>query len=162
MHNDLWKACNTCKKSINYDQNYWVCSVSTCNSKRTGLVFCTVNCWDAHVPMMRHKDAWAEERTAPSRQRHAQDQGHIVRSTNSVRRIIPSNPTDKVKKVINHETLVVASKVKSYIEVCSGMNTSGRVLEVLSEHIRKLCDDAMKAANADGRKTVLDRDFKKP
>jgi histone H3/H4 len=33
------------------------------------------------------------------------------------------------------------------------------VLEVLSDRIRGMCDDAIDAANRDGRKTVLDRDF---
>jgi hypothetical protein len=29
-------------------------------------VFCDVSCWDAHVPMMNHRESWAEERTAPT------------------------------------------------------------------------------------------------
>jgi histone H3/H4 len=31
---------------------------------------------------------------------------------------------------------------------------------VLSDQIRKICDAAIQVAQADGRKTVLDRDFK--
>lgn len=61
-----WRLCNGCKKPIQYKQNYWVCSVSTCTRKRTGFVFCTVSCWDSHVPMMNHRESWAEERKAPS------------------------------------------------------------------------------------------------
>lgn len=57
------------------------------------------------------------------------------------------------------EVLVVASKLKNYIRAKSGMNTSGSVLEKLSEQIRGLCDQAIERARADGRKTVMDRDF---
>lgn len=63
---DHWRKCNICKKAIGYRQEYWVCNVSTCNRKRTGLIFCTVSCWDAHVPMMNHRESWAEERRAPT------------------------------------------------------------------------------------------------
>ena len=63
-----WRRCNSCKKEIGYGALYWVCNVSTCNRKRTGLVFCEVSCWDAHVPMMNHRETWAEERRAPNRE----------------------------------------------------------------------------------------------
>lgn len=54
--------------------------------------------------------------------------------------------------------LVVASKVKNYIKDRSGMNTSGKVMEALSERIRNLCDQAIESAKREGRKTVMDRD----
>jgi histone H3/H4 len=58
------------------------------------------------------------------------------------------------------ETLVVASKTKDYIRKASGgMNTSSAVINVLSEKVRALCDQAIARAKADGRKTVMDRDF---
>lgn len=60
-----WVNCNSCRKAIAYGQKYWVCNVSTCNRKRTGLRFCSVTCWDAHQPMMNHRESWAEERVAP-------------------------------------------------------------------------------------------------
>src|SRR4030095_10924764 len=62
-----WRRCSACKNPIALGATYWVCSVSTCNQKRTGLAFCTVSCWDAHLPVARHREAWAEERTAPAR-----------------------------------------------------------------------------------------------
>ncbi|MGZ3686686.1 MAG: hypothetical protein ACXVBW_00205 [Bdellovibrionota bacterium] len=62
-----WKKCSSCKKPLPYSSKYWVCNVSTCNRKRTGLAFCSVSCWDAHVPMMNHRESWAEERRAPTR-----------------------------------------------------------------------------------------------
>ena len=59
----------------------------------------------------------------------------------------------------DNEVLVVASKLKNYIKDKAGMKTSGNVLEVLSDRIRTLCDEAVASAERDGRKTVLDRDF---
>jgi histone H3/H4 len=59
----------------------------------------------------------------------------------------------------DNEVLVVASKVKAYIKTSGDMKTSGSVLEVLSDRIRQLCDQAIETARSDGRKTVLDRDF---
>ena len=64
---ESWRRCSSCKSEIAYAQTYWVCNVSTCNRKRTGLAFCSVSCWDAHLPVMRHREAWARERTAPTR-----------------------------------------------------------------------------------------------
>jgi hypothetical protein len=65
-HEDHWRKCSSCKKPVFYGAKYWVCNVSTCNRKRTGLIFCNVSCWDAHIPMMNHRESWAEERKAPS------------------------------------------------------------------------------------------------
>lgn len=57
------------------------------------------------------------------------------------------------------EILVVVSKLKQYIRSVSGMNTAGNVAPVLSDAIRKLCDQAIEKAKTDSRKTVMDRDF---
>ncbi len=62
----FWKKCSACKKPIAFKALYYVCNVSTCNRLRTGLSFCSVECWDSHVPMMRHRESWAEERHAPA------------------------------------------------------------------------------------------------
>src|SRR3954466_12336259 len=61
----FWRKCTTCKKTIGFGQHYWICSVSTCNRVRTNLVFCDLRCFDAHVPVLNHKDAGAFERVAP-------------------------------------------------------------------------------------------------
>jgi len=58
-----------------------------------------------------------------------------------------------------NEDLVVASKVKNYIKDKGEMKTSASVLNVLSDRIRSMCDQAVETARNDGRKTVLDRDF---
>ena len=54
---------------------------------------------------------------------------------------------------------VVASKLKNYIREKSGMNTSAAVIDVLSNKLRGMCDQAVERAKQDGRKTVMDRDF---
>jgi hypothetical protein len=62
----FWKRCSSCRKPIAFEATYHVCTVSTCTRPRTALAFCTVECWDAHVPMLRHRDAASEEARAPS------------------------------------------------------------------------------------------------
>lgn len=58
----------------------------------------------------------------------------------------------------DNEILIVQSKIKDYIRAKSGMNTSGGVSVQLSDAIRKLLDRAIANAQAEGRKTVMDRD----
>ena len=60
------------------------------------------------------------------------------------------------------EVLVVASKVKNYIRGASGLNTSGAVMDILSERVRQMCNRAVESAKREGRKTVMDRDFQEP
>jgi histone H3/H4 len=57
------------------------------------------------------------------------------------------------------EILVIASRLKDYVRSKSAMNTSDAVLDVLSDKLRALCDDAIKRAREAGRSTVLERDF---
>jgi len=59
----------------------------------------------------------------------------------------------------DNEVLVVASKLKKYVKEKAGMNTSGAVMEILSDRVRALCDQAIANAQSDGRKTVKDRDI---
>ncbi len=163
-----WRQCNICKTPIAYQAKYYVCSVSTCNRKRTGLIFCSMPCFDAHLPMMRHRDAWAEEERAPTREqalaaeRAEQEQeaaeqrspGSAGDAAAPVRRMA-SAPVD----TSDPEVLVVVSKLKKFIKTTSGMNTSDTVFPVLSKHLRELSVAALRQAAAEGRKTVLDRDF---
>ena len=39
------------------------------------------------------------------------------------------------------------------------MNTSDSVKNLLSDRLRRLCDEAIDHARSEGRKTVMDRDF---
>ena len=56
--------------------------------------------------------------------------------------------------------LIVASRLKDYIRARSGgFNTSDRVLDPLSDIVRRVCDQAIESARREGRMTVLDRDI---
>ncbi|HMO18363.1 MAG TPA: hypothetical protein PKA63_08725 [Oligoflexia bacterium] len=58
------------------------------------------------------------------------------------------------------ESLVVVSKLKSYVKSSGGLATSADVPTVLSSAIRVLVDEAIENAKKDGRKTLMERDFK--
>lgn len=58
------------------------------------------------------------------------------------------------------ETLVIASKVKAYIKEAGDMKCSATVIDALSDKVRALCDEAVKNAKADKRKTVQDKDVR--
>lgn len=68
------------------------------------------------------------------------------------------HPPVPLSNAFEREILIVVSKMKKYIKERSGMNTSDAVGEALGDHVRAVCDQAIQAAAADGRKTVLDRD----
>lgn len=59
----------------------------------------------------------------------------------------------------DNEVLIVVSKLKNYVRTKSGMNTAGNVAAKVSDIVRNLCDEAVERARADGRKTLMDRDF---
>lgn len=136
-----WRKCSSCKKPIPHGGKHYVCSVSTCNGSRTGYVFCSVPCFDVHLPIARHKDAAAIEAKAPLRE--------------PARTIIKSLEKAQTPR----EILIIASRLKEYIDARSQMNTSAQVMDVLSDYVRILCDRAIENAREEGRKTVLDRDF---
>ncbi len=64
--------------------------------------------------------------------------------------------------IVDRDMMIVISKLKKYIKDRSGMNCSDAVAEVLSDHVRVICDDSIRAAARDERKTVLDRDVPRP
>ena len=145
-----WRRCSACKNPIAFGATYWVCSVSTCNQTRTALAFCTVSCWDAHLPVARHREAWAEERTAPARAESANP---------GTRRLVRPGGAPAPAAHSADDVLIVASRLKDYIRAKSGYNTSDRVLGPLSEIVRRICDQAIRSAQREGRRTVLDRDI---
>ena len=175
---ETWLKCSACKNPIPYNTTHWVCSVSTCNRSRTRLVFCTVSCWDSHVAMLRHRDSWAVEARAPTKEAWEKELAeHPPEPTPAPAPSAPAAPA--VRRVVGdashataaaiegvqlqpaeREILIVVSKLKKYIKERSGMNCSDAVAEQLSEHVRALCDEAIRAAARDGRKTVLDRDVR--
>ena len=156
-----WRRCSACKKPIARGSPYWVCSVSTCNRSRTALFFCSVSCWEVHLPVARHREAWAEERRAPGLDQMSKQP--VRRTSGATRRLVrPQETRSEVVgpggQAIPQEVLLIASRLKDYIRARAGMNTSDRVLEPISKIVREICDDAIRNAQGEGRKTVLDRD----
>jgi hypothetical protein len=151
---NLWKKCSSCKKPIVFLAKYYVCSVSTCNGQRTGYVFCSVPCFEVHLPGARHKDAAAIEMRAPNKaETQREPTRKIIASTAA------GQPSTSGKSPIPKDVLIIASRLKDYIQARAEMNTSASVMDVLSDHIRVVADRAIDQAKAEGRKTVLDRDF---
>jgi histone H3/H4 len=127
--------------------------------------------------VLRHREAWAEEQTAPTREAwEAQQREEALRESAGeqkeenpgvVRRAAtattPNNQAahkePRMSNEVPKEVLVVVSKVKAYIRASSGMNTSDAVTEALSELVRGACEQAVARAKADGRKTVMARDI---
>lgn len=177
---DNWRKCSICKAAIGFGRDYFACSVSTCNRKRTGLFFCSLPCFEAHLPEARHRDAWAEPTRAPSRaewdaaqRAEAEAPESDATSTGigtlgnaaSGRRVVAVSPAaagpERAEREAEHEILVVVSKLKKYVRDWSGMNTSDAAMNILSDHLRELCREAVRKAGQDGRRTLLDRDFVK-
>lgn len=153
MENSYWRKCGSCKKEIGFNTFYQVCSVSSCSK----LVFCSVNCWDQHNPIMNHKAAWAEENRSPSRE------NATFEAPEAPRRVIvtPKIPANEIKisSPMDTEILIVASKLKQYVKDKYEMNTAASVMESLSNEVRRITDRAVERAKREGRKTLMDRDF---
>ena len=146
---ERWRRCSACKNDIGLGSIHWVCSVSTCNRKRTALVFCTVDCWEIHLPTERHRDAWAVEERAPTLPDPPEGAPRKSKSREGGGRRAGADASD---------ILIVASRLKAYIRSGSGFNTSDSVLPALSDAIRRICDESMRNARRAERQTVLDRD----
>lgn len=140
MDGECFRRCNACKEDIAFGATYWVCSVSTCNRKRTALSFCSVDCWEVHLPGANHRESWAVETQAPK--------------SADAEEVDPKKTRDGGKEV-----LIVASRLKDYVRARAGYNTSSEVLEPLSAIVRQVCDQAIENARRDGRMTVLGRDI---
>lgn len=193
MEEVFWKKCSNCKTSIGFETLYQRCSVTTCNHERTGLQFCSVSCWSSHVPIYRHRDAWAVEETSPSKSQSILNEALLAKASPvNAPRAAPavyvsqgaavsrphsfassqsssaagqsstshsSSAPSGLSPANDTEILIVVSKVKAYIKERSDMNMSADVLEVLSDFLRAHCDEGIVHARADGRKTVMARDF---
>ena len=73
--------------------------------------------------------------------------------------VTPGTPgTVTLSAAVDHDILIVVSKLKKYIKDRSGFNCSDSVADLLSEHGRAVADEAIRTAARDDRKTVLDRD----
>lgn len=164
---DGWKVCSSCKKELPFQSQYYLCSVSTCQRKRTGLFFCSPACFEAHLPMMRHRDAWAEVAKAPTRAEaeaeaaaeRAEQEAETAQAAEPKRRIVMPASVAAASADAGDDVLVVVSKLKKFVRDQSGMNTSDGVTAILSRHLRELSIQALRVAAADNRKTVMDRDY---
>ena len=163
-----WKRCSTCKSPIGFSETWYACSVSTCNRKRIGLFFCSVPCFESHVPEMRHRDAWAEQNQSPTRSEYEREQAEEAAAearaearANAPAAQTPNRPETPGARPseLPRDVLVVVSKLKAYIRARSGMNTSDNLIDPLSDHLRRICDRAIQNAERDGRRTVMDRDL---
>jgi len=113
-------------------------------------VFCSVSCFEVHLPGARHKDAAAIEQVAP----RSEPARKIIAAAAGAPASVSARPQ------IPRDVLIIASRLKEYIHARAEMNTSAQVMDVLSEYVRRACDRAIDNARNEGRKTVLDRDFK--
>ncbi len=173
-----FRLCSSCRQPLSFESTYYTCSVSTCNRKRTGLSFCSVACFEAHVPGARHREAWAEPQQAPSREQWLQEQASEQEQAGksapqaAARPPEPSRPERRIvgggagaggatapAAELPHDILIVVSKLKAYVRARSGMNTADAVADTLSDIVRELCDAAIQKAAADGRRTVMPRDL---
>lgn len=149
MTNTIWRSCGSCKRPIFLSAKYYICDISTCKKS----AYCSMPCFDDHVPIFRHKDAWAQERVAPKvLGAESEPESRLA----SARIVQPSMPQ---KSAAPQDVLIVASKLKDYIRIKSGMNTSANVMDRLSDMVRLQCDKAIERAAKESRKTVMDRDF---
>ena len=120
-----------------------------------------MECFDAHVPIFRHREGWAENRIAPSMEQAESQRSATEREVPTApQRAFVSPGASSAAAELPQDVLIVASKLKDYIGARSGgMNTSANVLKRLSDIVRLACDKAIERARSDGRKTVMDRDF---
>ncbi len=120
-----------------------------------------MTCFEAHLPGARHRDAGAIEKTAPLKIENSDSGMGEKRRIIPAQQITGSTQTTVKSHDLPNDTLIVASKLKDYIRARSEMNTSAAVMDILSDIVRIECDRAIENARREGRKTVLDRDFKK-
>ena len=157
VEQNYWRKCIVCKNEINFSTKYYKCSVSSCDKKRAPAQFCSVECWDVHRAIMSHKSAGADEYHSPTKQEWMAQQANEPKV-----RIVKTN-SEAVASVNGNinttDTLVVVSKLKSFVKDATGLNTSADVMPVLSDLLREACKQAAQNARRDGRKTLMARDF---
>lgn len=173
---EYWKKCSSCKEPISFNAAYYVCSVSTCQHVRKGYRFCSVPCWDAHLGYENHRESWAVEMHAPSKEEvqessteHTQKQiaGQNPPKREPQRKIVePLALKSEGQKTVNTasiktDTLVVVSKIKALIKEQSGFNTSKCCIEALTKKVVDECLAGIEEARIAERKTVMGRDILK-
>lgn len=111
------------------------------------------------MPSARHKDAAAIEQKSPPLSVASGAAVNVAREPQRtiIKSSSPETPSRNAQ--MPREVLIIASRLKEYIQARADMNTSGNVMDVLSDYVRVVCDRAIDNARSEGRKTVLDRDF---
>lgn len=155
-----WNKCSTCKKELPFGSAYYICSVSTCQGSRTGLHFCSVECWDAHLGFARHRDAGALDAVAPKREAYLASLEGTPQPAAKKILVRTESSTSSPSSSMETETLVVVSKVKQLIRDKSEMSTSQCAIDALTDKVVQECRKAIDNARAAGRKTVMGRDIK--
>lgn len=75
-------VCATCRKLIALGATAYRCSVASCNAGRMKLRFCSVACWEKHVPTARHRKAsWIAEDRAGAESAPTGPEGSDVSET---------------------------------------------------------------------------------
>jgi len=167
---EIWKRCNTCKKDIPLRSQYYRCSVSTCRSKHTGFAFCSVSCWDAHIGFYNHRNAYAEEETAPAALELTPPQPAAApQAQSSTKEAVVTEENENKKTIVFRaptaadqvevETLVVVSKVKKLVQERAGMNSSQCFIDALTRKVVEQTLKGIERAKVAGRKTVMGRDL---
>lgn len=164
---NYWKKCSVCKKELDFDRPYQVCDVSTCQGNRTGLTFCSIECWDSHLGFAHHRSASAEERRSPTREQYLAElnqvranptQSHASEAPITRRIVRPAEPAT-ASQDIKTDTLVVVSKVKKLIKDQAGFNTSQCAIDALTKKVIHECLKGIVEARKAERKTVMGRDI---
>jgi hypothetical protein len=131
-----WRRCGACKEPIALGADHYVCSVSTCNRKRTGMVFCSVSCWEVHLPVANHREAWAIDAKAPTTLEEPDKSAAPKRE--SRRRVVRDAAQASTVTSAPQEVLIVASRLKDYVRARRLQNLGARFGSPLRHHSPRL------------------------
>src|SRR5438876_10169757 len=94
---EVWQKCTECKTDIPFGGRHYVCSVSTCKRSKMRLAFCSVVCWDSHLSSVRHREAWAEDAIAPTRDAWQREQAEEAAERREPPPVVRSAPAPVVR-----------------------------------------------------------------
>jgi len=165
----FWRRCNICKKEIGFRTKHYLCSVSTCRGKRTGLTFCSVECWDAHLGFANHRTSFAEEALSPTREAFmsGHEENNEIGSREPQRHVVSDvamndgSPAALRAATLaeSSDALIVVSKVKKLVREEGDLNTSECAIKALTQKVIEECLKGIERAKSSGRKTFMGRDI---
>lgn len=123
-----------------------------------------------HIPTMKHRSSSAVERRSPTlaayQREKEQEAEKAARNAEAHQRAPKTRKTTQASGGgslgTKEEVLIVASRLKDYVLEKYGLRVSANVVDVLSDRVRHLADEATTRAGFDGRKTIKDRDVTRP